>query len=214
MSKPDFDQWTKRQLWTLVDVACLLSDVEPIRPVSAFDRSESTGGQPAAIYNDLKDSIDLGGIEYVESREGKWESRRVEPAAAIAWARARGHMIPKVLNDAFPKDRTSPSEQPGVSDGAIPLLTRSQVMGMFCVKADVEENSKWWDARLDGSKAWMQPAMAQRGKPGTSSLWQPLLVASCLLDKNAMTLVALDKIVSKHLPQFVDQWQAMTEDRR
>lgn len=88
--------WTQRQLWTLIEAACLLAGAQPV-PAKSFNKDLKTGGQAARIYNDLKDAIDLRQLTFTETRDGYIQGRRVVPADVITWAICREYSIPQEL---------------------------------------------------------------------------------------------------------------------
>jgi hypothetical protein len=110
MQEPDYSEWTQRQLWTLVESACLLSGIAPVPP-KQFDGAPETGGVPAKIYADLKNAIDLGQIEFVESRDQFFRGRRVKPDECVTWAAGRGYAIPAALLCLKKRDPDETAEQ-------------------------------------------------------------------------------------------------------
>jgi hypothetical protein len=108
MEKPDFSEWKQHQLWTLVEAACLLGGIEPM-PAEEFNRNRKTGGTPAAIYADMKDAIDLKELDFVETRDGFIQGRRVKPDECVTWAVGRGYPLPAEFLDLKRRD---PNETP------------------------------------------------------------------------------------------------------
>lgn len=53
MQEPNYSEWKRRQLWTLIEAACLLSGIEPVAP-EQFNKDSDTAGIPRRIYADLK----------------------------------------------------------------------------------------------------------------------------------------------------------------
>jgi len=93
-------------------------------------------------------------------------------------------------------------------------INRNQVIGAFTVKTNPDENFRFWDDKLGRPPKWLADAVVQRGKPGESTLWNPLLVAHALLDKKYMKCHQLDSVINKNFPGFLDDWKEQTEDKR
>lgn len=108
MESPDFSEWKQYQLWTLIEAACLLSGIEPM-PAAEFDGNRKTGGTPAEIYADMKDAIDLKELDFVETRDGFIQGRRVKPDECVTWAVGRGFAVPAEFLDLKKRD---PNETP------------------------------------------------------------------------------------------------------
>jgi hypothetical protein len=97
MSKPDYAKWMRKELWTLIEAAYLLSDLEPVlteqgvarclnaeKPDSVFD-----------IYNDLKNGRINRSLKIVDRGDGGWVGyQRVDPSHCIEWAVNRGMAVP------------------------------------------------------------------------------------------------------------------------
>jgi len=98
------------------------------------------------------------------------------------------------------------------------LIDRNEVIAKFRVKPNVDENEKFWDDKLGRPPRWLQPALGLRGKPGTSSLWKPLVIAHCLLagvnNKPFVSLRQLDVMIHKGLPEWFEAWQEQTDHAR
>lgn len=100
------------------------------------------------------------------------------------------------------------------------LIHRNDVIGKFRVRADPDENLKFWDGKLSRPPAWLKPALGELGKPGESTLWKPLVIAHCLLGghkshkKPFMTLQQLDSVIRKEFPDWFESWKDETQDKR
>ncbi len=99
-------------------------------------------------------------------------------------------------------------------DQKVTLINRNKVIGAFAVKTDADENLTFWDDKLGRPPKWLEPALAQRGKPGESSLWSPLIIAHCLLDKCHMNLKQLDSVMHKGFPELYERWKEESQDKR
>ncbi len=99
-------------------------------------------------------------------------------------------------------------------DQKVTLINRNRVIGAFAVKPDADENITFWDDKLGRPPKWLEPALAQRGKPGDSSLWLPLMIAHCLLDQRHMNLKQLDAALHKNFPDLYEKWKEDTQDKR
>ncbi len=108
MQEPDYCDWKGRQLWTLIEAACLLSREEPVEWQSFNAPDQKT--LRARIYRDLKDANLLGTLKYYESLDGTAHHRRVKPDECVTWAAGLPYTsIPEALLDLKKRD---PSEIP------------------------------------------------------------------------------------------------------
>lgn len=94
------------------------------------------------------------------------------------------------------------------------LINRNEVMAAFTVKPNREENRKFWDDKLSRPPEWLKAARINPGKPGTSALWNPLLIAHSLLAAGHMTLSKLDDVMNKCFSKLVEIWNEETSDKR
>lgn len=54
---------------------------------------------------------------------------------------------------------------------------------------------------------WLKPARIAKGAPGKgSALWNPAIVAACLLEKNYAKQAALTNLMRKSFPDWLEQW--------
>lgn len=120
----------------------------------------------------------------------------------------------------FSNDGEDDSEG-GADDNQEPrLIDRNEVIGKFQVKADSEENFKFWNSKLGQPPEWLKLALGSVGKPGESSMWKPLVIAHCLLGghkwhkKPLMTLQQLDVAIHKGFPEWLETWREETQDKR
>lgn len=123
-------------------------------------------------------------------------------------------------------ERMRPSPPPEIEEVDVPdgeikppkYITRNAVMSTFPVKSDPDDNFKFWDDRLGKPPKWLKTARGEPGRPGTSSLWKPLVIAHCLLEgvhkKPFMTLRQLDTAIHKCFPEQLIRWQEETQDKR
>lgn len=88
--------WIAKQLWSLAEAAFLLDDKIP--PAIA-PKLDALGAYPGVcnIYNDIKDAIDLGRLQFFESRTNEFVTRHVEPRACVRWAIALPMQVPQAL---------------------------------------------------------------------------------------------------------------------
>lgn len=110
MQEPNYSEWKQKQLWTLIEAACLLSGIEPLPPITFYKVIEA-GGIQVKIYTDLKDAIDLKQIYFAESRNWYLHGRRVKPDECVTWAAGRGYVIPSGLSELMKRDPNEPHEQ-------------------------------------------------------------------------------------------------------
>lgn len=166
-----------------------------------------------------------------------WESgnhaARNTPKLFVEWASSKGYKVEwsglarnllccQMLGDPNADDAATAAQAEDKQDGSKSdepkFITRNQVIGKFPVKADPDENFKFWDGRLARPPKWLVPALASVGKAGTSSMWKPLIVAHCLLEgvhkKPFMELRQLDALIHKVFPEWLDTWKEETQDMR
>lgn len=115
--------WSRRELWTLTEAACLLSGVEPISEKDSFQTQAKASAKLATIYRDLKDATIKGTIKYIDPFGGWVGHRRLDPRACIAWAKAKGFKVPEHLAElpepaGFHFDSDNPN-YPGELDAAV-----------------------------------------------------------------------------------------------
>jgi len=95
------------------------------------------------------------------------------------------------------------------------LIDRNEVIAKFRVKPDEDKNRKFWDGKLGLPPKWLLPALGQRGKRGTSSLWKPLEIGHCLLagvhNRPFLSLRQLDAMIHKGFPEWLETWEEQTE---
>jgi len=91
--------WSKRELWTFKEAACLLCGKEPIaggRP--EFNEAMKADAGLALVYRELKDAGIKGSLVHIvpfaSSPTTDW---RVDPKKCLAWAASKGFGVPKVL---------------------------------------------------------------------------------------------------------------------
>jgi hypothetical protein len=93
-------------------------------------------------------------------------------------------------------------------------IDRNKVMNSFQVGADDDASRTFWDNALERPPKWLESARMQRGKRGESSLWCPITVALCLLDRKRMDVRQLDSVIHRHFPELKDRWREETTDER
>jgi hypothetical protein len=89
--------WSKQELWTVNEAACLLSGIEPCAGRAELEAAMTTNAALRLIYRELKDATIKGTIKAIDPF-GAWVgNRRVDPKSCIAWATAKGLGIPDKL---------------------------------------------------------------------------------------------------------------------
>lgn len=168
-------------------------------------------------------------------RSGEHDRKRYPVAYFIEWAE-QNHLDIPWLQQAREKGwipvhpDESESLQPPDLGGLPPepaatrqpepasAITRSEVMAHFRVKPDPRENERFWDGKLSRPPKWLMPAQVSVGKRGTSSSWNPLGVAHCLLSgyngRSYMTLQQLDVAINRGFPELLEPWREETQDLR
>lgn len=101
-----------------------------------------------------------------------------------------------------------------IQDDPTHWIDRDQLMARFAVDSDSDKNFKFWDKKIGRPPKWLETARTSSGKPGTSSLWNPITLAHCLLDHKAMNLKQLDSVIHTYFPELKEQWRSETEDMR
>lgn len=168
----------------------------------------------------LKDAVTLSNDGEDDSFENESDSLNLDP------------FIPPELREAIfsglerylVADREAAVEgatEGGADDNHEPrLIDRNEVIGKFQVKADSEENFKFWNSKLGQPPEWLKLALGSVGKPGESSMWKPLVIAHCLVGghkwhkKPLMTLQQLDVAIHKGFPEWLETWREETQDKR
>ena len=134
MGKPDYSRYGRKQLWTAIEASCLLADIEPVPFVEFMPMYNAAHAGRAAeidgdlrdsfeIYSDMKDSFDLGRLEFHEARPNRlgerfFGQRLVRPVACIEWAHRRRWNVPAKLaaavelSEASFEDEVKPSPAP------------------------------------------------------------------------------------------------------
>ena len=93
-------------------------------------------------------------------------------------------------------------------------INRNKVIQFFLVESDYDENFKFWDNKISRPPKWLIDARKFTGWRGVSSLWDPLLVAHCLLGHESMSLAQLDRVMQKSFPELEERWKEATIDVR
>lgn len=101
MSKPDYAKWMRKDYWTLIQAAFLLSDQEPLANQQEAMRCVQAG-KPVAlidIYDDLKNADIKKTLKVIDPGHPGWVGhRRVEPLHCVEWAlKKRGIVVPEPL---------------------------------------------------------------------------------------------------------------------
>jgi len=138
-----------------------------------------------------------------------------------AWAVSAGWDIPGKLLGVVKKSvpqKADLSESGGQDTQQVTentKINRTEVISCFPVKrGGCDDNLKFWDDKLSRPPKWLKPAMIAIGKPGLSSLWDPLMIAHCLLAHNHMPCKQLDAAIRKNFPAMLEQWCTDTADKR
>lgn len=167
-------------------------------------------------------------------RSGVHDRKRYSARYFIEWAQAHSLQIPWLeqarekgllpvhlsdsdsVHDSHPDG--SASEPVAAQPSPVKLINRNEVMAAFCVRPDPRENEKFWNPKLAKPSGWLEPARVIVGRPGESSLWNPLLVAHCLLagyrERSYMSLTQLDAALHSGFPELYETWREETQDRR
>lgn len=98
MQRAEFDDWNKRQLWTIAQAAFVLNGSLPPEPLSVDDIRKA-GGDVERAYEELKNAVDLKKFPAVPPRRFPlWVGeQRAEPARIVNWARSFGLRVPSEL---------------------------------------------------------------------------------------------------------------------
>lgn len=98
-------EWKSRQLWTLIEAACLMTGEELVEATEFIHiHASDIAGR---FYGDLKDSTDLGTLKSQKSRTGHIGNRRIKPEDCVKWARGRGYNVPAVFDDLGPPEESA-----------------------------------------------------------------------------------------------------------
>ena len=98
MESPDYEEWKRRQLWTLWQAASLMAGRNPAN--RGFRKFED-GDFLYAVIRDAHAAITLGALECfpADGRTKDKKERQVRPSKFLSWANSRGHPIPSALKD-------------------------------------------------------------------------------------------------------------------
>lgn len=134
-----------------------------------------------------------------------------------AWLKTQGAEYQLDITEQAQQE-LSDEDQANASNHTKGLINRNDVMACFPVKPDGDENFKFWNGRLSRPPKELLPARKFPGKPGTSALWDPLLIAHYLLGsgkvKCHMTRKRLNVVMSSHFPELLDLWEGQMQDAR
>lgn len=150
--------------------------------------------------------------DYKREEDSLWVTPILPPEIEGKLWRYAGKGEMKTVMEAEPEQPELDTSEATDDTRADISLSRNQVMNAFAVKPDADENFKYWDERLSRPPQWLLPAQVQRGKPGESSRWNPLMIAHCLLDKKEMTRPQLNKVMHKEFPESYERWKEETKD--
>lgn len=98
-------------------------------------------------------------------------SQQASPRDFIEWAISKGIEIPwdESKNEISVNDQTN---QKGVN--------RNRIIDSFQIRADMDENFRWWNNKLSRPPSWLKDSLTDLGQRGISTLWNPADVAMCL----------------------------------
>lgn len=201
--------WLAMDGWKVDEAAYLLHAIDPMR----LNRwAEMSGGK---LEVEFPAQFDVLRAMIARAFESGALSSPARPHDVIAWAKSKQLKLPKQFLDAHAAWH---GDEPPIPlqaiDSATGLINRNEVMATFPVKADADENCKFWDGKLSRPPRWLIDARINAGKPGTSALWNPLMLAHCLLAAGHMTLNRLDVVMNKRFPELADSWREQTGDKR
>ena len=117
------EEWKSRRLWTLAEASYLLAgEVPPTNSLSQL--IEASHGAAGVIYRDLKDAVELGELNFYESRTNEFGTRRVDPSLCVHWALTRSINVPSALRELADK-------QPVIEDNKDQQLKGKQLMTAY-----------------------------------------------------------------------------------
>jgi hypothetical protein len=103
ISTPDYQKWSRREQWTLIEAASILAGFEPVFGISNPHRVLAAIADPTQrdLFNELyAQSKDARGKSLrisERSRTGEIGNKRTKPEDYLAWASARGFQVPPDL---------------------------------------------------------------------------------------------------------------------
>lgn len=137
------------------------------------------------------------------------QSRFISRRACEAWLKAIGQEPSEHIAEWL---RTGEPTHPPVCSGAnaapvgIPkgeiVSVQWPLYGQF--------NQVSLDAALSDVPTWLKPARSVRGSPGKgSSLWNPALIAACLLGKSYANEKALCSFLGRSFAEWLPEWEKL-----
>lgn len=95
------------------------------------------------------------------------------------------------------------------SDASCPAgVDRNRILAAFPPKRG--QTSEQWDKMLSEPPRWLKEARIFSGRPGTSALWNPAMVAMSLCDQRRMTRANLTDIMRHQFSDWLPEWEKYT----
>ncbi len=92
-------------------------------------------------------------------------------------------------------------------------VERNRIINAFMLHKDKHQNKRLWDDKLSRPPEYLKGAMVRKGRPGVSTLWDPVKVAHALFEKGMLPIDRLDHAM-KNFPECEATWRDQTELER
>jgi hypothetical protein len=163
----------------------------------------------------------------IRLRDSADQRALIRPSLAqVSLSEPRGFVVPTIGDCIFGMSDVERIESEWLTrgDDAVDLelreavrrasIDRRAVMRIFRVMRTDDGNETFWDGVLGRPPKWIVKARVLKGRPGASSLWDPILVAHGLLERKRMSIAAIDQALRKNLPDLLDEWKEQTMSLR
>ena len=119
------------------------------------------------------------------------------------------HVAKEMHSEINATEFNEPNDQPETVQPATTMpsgLGRKEILSVdWPLITNFTENSL--SEALSNVPKWLVPARVARGARGKcSALWNPAIVAACLLDRGYAKHAALNILMRKSFPEWLDQW--------
>lgn len=118
-TRPDYAHARALELWTLVDASYWLTGRSPRTEAEFLAEDRDAGGSVGQRYRAIEDSTLAGSLPFIEV-DGAYARRRVKPADAVAWAKARNIEVPAELSELAATGKDSAPEGAGARGEVAP----------------------------------------------------------------------------------------------
>lgn len=206
MNEKNWNYWLGLSLWPL-DAACrLVCGADPNNADLSALNLPDPANRPDWVNLFHQACADDDDAVKVTPAQGN--ARGVKPGPFIAWARTKGHGLDPRFDVLLADAPAAKAEAPRKG------LTKKEVINAF-TGLHFDKETQWHSALGKNIPNWLLECRMEPGRKGdntTSALWNPVLIATALLDKN-ITVKKLNAVFVD-LKDWREEWQEASANWR